>query len=321
MHAGGLQVDSIYSPAPAGSADDRIEVSPEAMLGGSGQIHVGIELGGLLSPGPLAEGSSPGSLTVNSLNMSPGSSLKIQIDAADAHDSVIVTDAVSLDGTLEVQLAPDYTPEDGTAFTILSADSVSGRFSTFRGLEYPGGALVPIQTPTGLLLVATSFTGKDAVIYVSDTTPGTEVAGVFAPLSSQAAAFSGSLTFSGQELAGNFTLSRRAATATLSAAIVADVDAGELQVVGEQSLLQLSQGSGRLVLLPEGVAGQLSVTLADSLDSLDLSSAWELSVNTATVAVDVDDQIKLEAGSWLRLARRGRNCLQRSRCLLGGRND
>ncbi|MGV2341508.1 MAG UNVERIFIED_CONTAM: hypothetical protein LVR18_48575 [Planctomycetaceae bacterium] len=117
-----------------------------------------MSLAGLLNPGQLAGNSAPiGDLQVASLSMTSSSTLKFQISGGSAgqFDTLAVTNAATLNGTLAIELTGSYTPTACTIFQVLSAGSTSGQFTNYTGLTYSGGVLLPIQTPSGLFLVAT----------------------------------------------------------------------------------------------------------------------------------------------------------------------
>ena len=55
-------------------------------------------------------------------------------DGAGKHDQMVVTNNVVLDGVIAVQLSPDYVPQAGERFTIMTYQSVVGRFVSGSGL-------------------------------------------------------------------------------------------------------------------------------------------------------------------------------------------
>lgn len=90
---------------------------------------VWIEDGGSLVPGyPL------GTLTVTgTLDLAAGSLLTAEIGglaAGSQHDRVVVSGALTIGGNLRVTMANGFVPALGDTFTILSADSVTGTFSS-----------------------------------------------------------------------------------------------------------------------------------------------------------------------------------------------
>lgn len=69
------------------------------------------------------------------------------------HDRMIVTGHAHLAGTLEVNLTNGFTPSLGQQFTILTAASLSGEFTSYQGDLFRIGtsslALVPVVIPAG----------------------------------------------------------------------------------------------------------------------------------------------------------------------------
>ena len=53
-----------------------------------------------------------------------------------------VSGQVTLGGTLDVTLIPDFVPELGNSFTILTFDSVAGDFDEYTGLSLGGGLVL-----------------------------------------------------------------------------------------------------------------------------------------------------------------------------------
>ncbi|MEY2726964.1 MAG: Hemolysin, chromosomal, partial [Planctomycetota bacterium] len=154
IQSGGLQVDGSFMGA------DPISINSTATLGGDGSIDASVSLAGLLSPGSIVTPATAiGSLSLAALDMTASATLRFQIGgAADGEfDSLTVTGNAVLNGTLTVELTNNYTPAPGTTFRVLTAGSVSGQFTNWSGLTYTNGVLLPIQTPQGLILVATPF--------------------------------------------------------------------------------------------------------------------------------------------------------------------
>jgi hypothetical protein len=54
-------------------------------------------------------------------------------DGAGEYDQVVVAGEAILDGTIAVQLAPGYVPRRGDRFTIMTYESVVGRYDAGRG--------------------------------------------------------------------------------------------------------------------------------------------------------------------------------------------
>ncbi|MEY2727172.1 MAG: Hemolysin, chromosomal, partial [Planctomycetota bacterium] len=305
VQAGTLQVDGNYSSA------DPISIDASAILAGDGAIAGNVSLAGLLNPGQLTGTTAPiGDLQVGSLNMTSTSKLTIQIagSSTSQFDRLTVTGNAALDGTLAIELASGYTPTAGTIFQVLSADSTSGQFTNWTGLGYTGGVLLPIQTPAGLLLVATPFPAG-AVSLLADThTAGQALANFFAG-TTDTVAVSGSIQILNQTLAGNLAFTRRAASANGQALTIISASDVSLQLNGsDTNLVSITNGSGVLVLSQSGLAADLSVTVAESIDNVSFAGTFGLAINSTglpvseTVTVGGSSRtISLPAGPYVRL--------------------
>jgi autotransporter-associated beta strand protein len=208
VQAGNLQVDG------AVSGSGMFNVSDKAGVGGSGSIGGTVELAGLLSPGALAASANPvGNFSAAALNMERTGVLRLNFsgNSAGQFDTLQITGTASLRGTLEVNFATGYTPANGTIFQVLTAGDVTGYFNNLSGLTYSGGALLPIQTPVGLLLVATPFPIGSVSLQAESHATGMALAEFFAGVT-DTVAITGGLNILEQALSGNFTLTRRAAS-------------------------------------------------------------------------------------------------------------
>ncbi len=83
--------------------------------------------------GNLLPGGSPGVLTITGdYNQFPEGTLEIELGGSEVgseYDQLVVEGNASLDGTLSISLINGYVPQVGESSEILTADSVSGRFS------------------------------------------------------------------------------------------------------------------------------------------------------------------------------------------------
>ncbi len=100
-------------------------------LVGAGTFVGSIQNGGIISPGDIT-----GTAILNisgSLTQSPGARIKLEIGGTTAgtqYDKLIVTGAVTLDGTLDASLAGGYAPPLNTAFRVLTWGSRTGGFTS-----------------------------------------------------------------------------------------------------------------------------------------------------------------------------------------------
>ncbi|MGV2341330.1 MAG UNVERIFIED_CONTAM: autotransporter-associated beta strand repeat-containing protein [Planctomycetaceae bacterium] len=305
VQAGTLQVDGDYSD------NSSISVSSSAILAGDGSIAGSVSLAGMLNPGQVSGASAPiGDLQVGSLNMTSSSTLKLQIAGSSTgqFDKLSVTGAATLNGTLAVELTGGYTPAAGTIFRVLTAGSTNGQFTNWIGLTYSGGVLLPIQTPAGLFLVATPFPAG-AVSLLADThTAGQALADFFAG-TIDTVSLTGSIQVLNQTLSGSFTFMRCAASGSSQALTIIAASGVSLQLNGSTgNLVSVTNGSGVLVLSQSGLAADLSVTVAESIDNVSFAGTFGLAINSTgsaiseTVTVGGSSRtISLPAGPYVRL--------------------
>ena len=105
-------------------------VASGATLKGTGTV------GAASIAGTLAPGHSPGCMTLASLTLT--GTLTAEIDGATAcseYDQITVTGTANLSGG-NLQLVLGYTPDVGTAFTIIQAASISGTFNGIADGSY-----------------------------------------------------------------------------------------------------------------------------------------------------------------------------------------
>ncbi|ATC63708.1 hypothetical protein CMV30_06930 [Nibricoccus aquaticus] len=160
MYTGGTTVSAGTLNVTGSTASGGIVVAPAAALGGTGTIagHVTINSTATLSPG--VDGA--GTLTMDSLTLSSGSIMKIDINDTTPgtdFDQVISLGAVDLSGAV-LQVALGFTPpHNGSAFQLISAGggAISG---TFTGLSQ--GAITTISGEK----FAVSYTGGDGNDFV-----------------------------------------------------------------------------------------------------------------------------------------------------------
>ncbi|MES2309788.1 MAG: autotransporter domain-containing protein [Verrucomicrobiota bacterium] len=117
------------------------------------------------SGGTYSPGTSPGIQTVGSLTLNSGSNTIIEIDGATAgngagfHDQIQVTGAATINGgTLTPQTifsgSSGYSPSAGQTFTILSAGSLTGQFTSVDNSGNPSGlTFIPQYTGTSVILL------------------------------------------------------------------------------------------------------------------------------------------------------------------------
>ncbi|MGB0743669.1 MAG: autotransporter domain-containing protein, partial [Opitutales bacterium] len=127
-YVGGTNVNEGRLYVDGSLADGNVIVTTGATLAGSGSIggDVTVESGGVLSPG-----RSPGILNVGSLNLNSGATTIMELNGlipGSEHDQIVVANHANLDGAL--QLSYGYSPQNGDAFTLIDADSITGDFAS-----------------------------------------------------------------------------------------------------------------------------------------------------------------------------------------------
>lgn len=130
-----------------------VTVAAGAHLGGSGTIGGAVDLSGDLAPG-----NSPGTLHAASAHFRAGSSFTAELAGPSNYDQMSLGGGSVIDpgSTLNVQFPGGFTPSGGQSFDILTFTGNSGHFSSYTGLNLPGGlVLAPFYEPTSLRLIAT----------------------------------------------------------------------------------------------------------------------------------------------------------------------
>lgn len=139
--------------------------------------------------GALSPGYSPGTLTFNDSHNFTNSILDIEVNgvgtAGTDYDQVRVTGTATLGGTLAV--TANYAPTIGDEITILSATSISGRFSSVTGLAvgwkviYESNAVkLHYDDPMPVTLVSFNARAEDSIVRLEwRTTSETNNAGFY----------------------------------------------------------------------------------------------------------------------------------------------
>ncbi len=113
-----------------------VRVGASGTLAGNGTVQAQVNSAGTTAPGtsagPIGQLSVQGAYTQTS-----SGTLRIDIGGTapgTQHDVLAVTGAASVGGTLVVNLVNAFTPTGGATFTILTASSVTGTFSSVQAL-------------------------------------------------------------------------------------------------------------------------------------------------------------------------------------------
>lgn len=165
----------IIGTAAGGNWAGAATVNSGGTLKGRGTITgaVTINSGGTYSPG-----NSPGIQTVGSLTLNSGSNTIFEIDGGSAgngagfHDQIVVTGAATINGgTITPQTifsgSSGFTPTAGQTFTVITAGSLTGQFTTVDNTGNPSGlSFIPQYTGTSVILL-TSLSSLSSVASIS----------------------------------------------------------------------------------------------------------------------------------------------------------
>ncbi|MFM7834375.1 MAG: hypothetical protein ACKPJD_21455, partial [Planctomycetaceae bacterium] len=129
-----------------------LDITSTATFTGDGTFSGPVSVSGTVAPG-----ITTGTLNTGPVTFNASSTLQLQINgnSAGQFDALNSSGTVALDGTLAISLDPAFAPTPGQTFTVISATAITGSFSSLTGLSYSGGTLLPVRTPTSLILIAT----------------------------------------------------------------------------------------------------------------------------------------------------------------------
>ncbi len=120
-------------PIGAGS----ISFNGGSVFGNGGNLAANVSSSATLTPADSSTSTGTLAVTGNYTQNSTGT-LNASIASATAYSQLSVSGSASLGGTLDIGRLGGYVPPVGASFTILSAGSVSGQFSTVRGTGING---------------------------------------------------------------------------------------------------------------------------------------------------------------------------------------
>ncbi|MFN5905567.1 MAG: beta strand repeat-containing protein, partial [Planctomyces sp.] len=282
-----------------------LEITSTATFTGNGTYT-----GPVSASGTVAPGITTGTLNTGPVTFTPSGSLNLQIQGITAgqYDALNCNGTATLNGTFRVLLPDGFTPAEGSIFEVLNATSVTGSFRSYEGLSYNGGRLVPIQTPSALLLVATTIPTGGVTFSTRTHDEGLALASFFANGSSSVT-LSGSLNVLDQQITAILQLSRRAATPTTPAVTIISATEISLQLSGSTgNLVSADAELGIILLSADGMAADISVNVSESLEPLSFAGTFSLAINSAGIAVSETVQIggstitiNLPAGPYVRL--------------------
>ncbi|MFN5586718.1 MAG: beta strand repeat-containing protein, partial [Planctomyces sp.] len=282
-----------------------LEITSTATFTGNGTFSGPVSVSGTVAPG-----ITTGTLHTGPVTFTNSGSLNLQIhgNTTGEFDALSCNGTATLNGTFRVLLPDGFTPAEGSIFEVLTATSVTGWFRSYEGLSYNGGRLVPIQTPSALLLVATTIPTGGITFYTTTHDEGLALASFFANRISSVT-LAGSLNVLDQQITAVLQLSRRAATPTAPALTIISATEVSLQLSGSSgNLISVSASEGIIILSANGVAADISVNVSESLEPLTFGGIFGLAINSTGNAVSETVQvggstisINLPAGPYVRL--------------------
>lgn len=124
-----LQAGALY--VEGSLADGVVTVVNDTLLGGSGSIagDVSVQAGGTLSPG-----SSPGILTVGSLDLDAGATTVMELNGLTpgvGYDQIVVNGIANLGGDLTLSF-DNNEPVNGQSYVLIDADVINGDFENIN---------------------------------------------------------------------------------------------------------------------------------------------------------------------------------------------
>jgi|GEM_PF-2766226 len=145
LNANGLTLQKVVVLVSAGGALNcgALDLAVAAKLAGDGVIPCAIT-----NQGEVAPGFSPATLSLTkSYAQTSAGALTIEIGgtSAGSFDTMAISGAATLAGTLNIALINDFQPNIGDSFTILGASSVAGTFATIDGSAIGNGKKFQVQ--------------------------------------------------------------------------------------------------------------------------------------------------------------------------------
>lgn len=277
-------------------ASTGLVVGPSVTLSGSGDVQGDVVVLGHLSPGnsPRIE------YITGDLTLLPTTTTTIEIggrspgpgspNVDDGYDQINVTGIATFGGTLEITLINDFSPAPGDTFQILTCGLAAGDFASIQGLYIPGGVfLIPIQSPTGLVLVASSLPSGFALLRAATESAADEIEAFFKPTGSNTVSFEGAINVAGSILNGTSVTLTRDGSSPGGVAITVTGLNFELKA-GVKRMVGVSDGSFGFVFTPQGFVGAMrgaTVSWPDFGSTFTLTGTVDLDLNTTATATAV----------------------------------
>lgn len=162
-HTGSVRTGSVRTDTllvfgeGAGIAADALTVLGGGIVGGTGPFPFGFTNAGTISPADTASATATFAVAGDLVQVA-GGVLEVELGgtAEGEHDRLAATGTAMLGGTLRLVLRPDYVPEVGDEYEVVTAASVEG---SFEAVEMPPDvALVLSYTAAGVVATVTGVT-------------------------------------------------------------------------------------------------------------------------------------------------------------------
>ena len=134
---GGLDANPDTARVGWWNGNETLHSGPGHTIVGTGRIQTYFNNDGIISPGPLAGGIGTLNLTDRSSTLSSTSRLNIEIASASSFDRISGNSAITVGGTLHVDLLNGYIGGVGTTYEIVRGRSLAGTFSDIQIPAHP----------------------------------------------------------------------------------------------------------------------------------------------------------------------------------------
>ncbi len=132
-----------------------VNITLGSTLSGAGTVN-----GTVLNSGRIAPGQATGTLwIIGDFGQGANGQLDIETTFAGQHDSLAVLGRAILDGKLKLTRLDGYVPAMGTRITILTSQSLSGKFTTVEGLSINSNLSLAVTYTANSVLVTAARPG------------------------------------------------------------------------------------------------------------------------------------------------------------------
>ncbi len=258
--------------------------------------------------GSLAPATGMGSLTIHGNYTETGGSF-FQVTLAGATPDtgfgvLHVSGTATVGGTLEVKVAPGFTPGAGQAFTILQAGAVKGKFSKVVGATATytatGISIVPLAPATPFGEVAGTYQG------LAPVTSGSGLAGQLALTVSTTGKFTGQFTVGGKTYrfvntftaGGTYSGTITTGGQTLTVNLTADLSGASQAITGSIGIggTTYQVGVNRAAFSatnPPPVVGAYTIVLPANADNSDPNAPRPQGTGWATATISASGSVRV----------------------------